>query len=124
MESEDRNNAPEIEIDDSDDDQSPINVGVQIEVVADDSDEKEEVKDDSKAKANKERQDYLDSLPTIAVSEVAKHQTKDDMWSAVDGLVYDLTTFIPKHPGGKKIMQGAGIECTELYNKWHEGVIL
>ena len=82
------------------------------------------MKDDSKAKANKERQDYLDSLPTIAVSEVAKHQTKDDMWSAVDGLVYDLTTFIPKHPGGKKIMQGAGIECTELYNKWHEGVIL
>ena len=63
-------------------------------------------------------------MPTIAVSEVAKHQTKEDMWSAVDGLVYDLTTFIPKHPGGKKIMQGAGIECTELYNKWHEGVIL
>ena len=55
MESKEENAAPQIEIDYSDDDQSPINIGVQIEVVADDSDEREEVKEDAKAKANKER---------------------------------------------------------------------
>ena len=97
------NKAPDIEVEDSDE-ESPAGFGVQIEVVADDSDEPEEVKDDSKAKANKERQDYLNGLPTIAISEVAKHQSKQDMWSAIDGLVYDLTSFIPKPPGGKKIM--------------------
>ena len=46
------------------------------------------------------------------------------MWSAVNGLVYELTAFIPVHPGGKQIMKGAGKECTDLFNIHHEGVDL
>jgi L-lactate dehydrogenase (cytochrome) len=51
------------------------------------------------------------------MDEVPKHATKDDCWTVVDGLVYNVTPFIPYHPGGKKIMQGAGKESSEMFCK-------
>ena len=52
---------------------------------------------------------HLESVPSllsmadkseIAVSEVAQHNKSDDCWMVVNGKVYDLTSFAPKHPGG------------------------
>ena len=44
--------------------------------------------------------------------EVSKHSTKDNCWTVVDGLVYDVTNYISFHPGGKRIMLGAGKEAS------------
>ena len=42
----------------------------------------------------------------------------------VDGLVYNITHYIPVHPGGKKIMLGAGREASQTFHKFHKGVHL
>jgi flavocytochrome c len=35
----------------------------------------------------------------ISLEEVAKHNTKDDLWIAVKGIVMDLTSWVNEHPG-------------------------
>ena len=37
---------------------------------------------------------------TLTANEVAKHSSKKDCWSVVNGNVYDLTAFVGRHPGG------------------------
>jgi cytochrome b involved in lipid metabolism len=54
------------------------------------------------------------------MDEVKNHSTKQDAWCAIDGLVYDMTKYIPMHPGGlAKIMKGAGKEASEVFHKSH-----
>ncbi|OHS98296.1 Cytochrome b5-like Heme/Steroid binding domain containing protein [Tritrichomonas foetus] len=36
----------------------------------------------------------------ITPLELAQHQTKDDLWVALDGEVYNITQFLPFHPTG------------------------
>jgi cytochrome b involved in lipid metabolism len=75
-------------------------------------------------KAMEQYQALISSLPTICLEEVKKHKSKDDVWTVVEGIVYDVTQYAPIHPGGKKIMLGAGKESTEMFHKYHKGVII
>jgi cytochrome b involved in lipid metabolism len=59
----------------------------------------------------------------ITAVELAKHNTKEDAWTAYDGRVYNITQYLPYHPGGeKRLMQGVGIDCTVLFNRHHRWV--
>merc|ERR1712232_1276164 len=40
------------------------------------------------------------ALPLISPTEVAQHSSKTDCWISVHGKVLDITSRIPKHPGG------------------------
>jgi L-lactate dehydrogenase (cytochrome) len=52
--------------------------------------------------------------------EVAKHSSKDDCWVIVHGKVYDVTEFLPEHPGGMNIiLKYAGKDATEEYEPIH-----
>ena len=53
------------------------------------------------------------------MAELANHNTSKDLWTAVDGLVYDITLFAPTHPGGKAILQGGGKEASYIFHKRH-----
>ena len=39
------------------------------------------------------------SEKTVTASELSTHDTQGDCWIAYQGKVYDLTSFLPKHPG-------------------------
>ena len=61
----------------------------------------------------------------ITVSELAQHKSKNDCWTAVNGRVYNITSYIPYHPGGvPQLMKGAGVDSTELFKKFHPWVNL
>jgi len=46
--------------------------------------------------------------------EVAKHCTEGDCWMIIKGHVYDITTYFPYHPGGKRaLLKFAGRDGTE-----------
>lgn len=56
--------------------------------------------------------------------EVAKHNTSDSCWVIIgkDGQknVWDVTKFLPSHPGGSKIiLKMAGTDCTEEFDPIH-----
>lgn len=59
----------------------------------------------------------------IPFSEVARHNTSDDCWVALNGQVYDLTEFAGRHPGGKAtILAWAGKEASNFFNGIHQGI--
>ncbi|CAF1149648.1 unnamed protein product [Adineta steineri] len=49
------------------------------------------------------------ALPTFSMTEVAKHTTKENgYWLAYKDGVYDVSSFVENHPGGKQILKTAG----------------
>uniref|UniRef100_A0A061SC27 Cytochrome b5 reductase 4-like n=1 Tax=Tetraselmis sp. GSL018 TaxID=582737 RepID=A0A061SC27_9CHLO len=59
----------------------------------------------------------------IPRAEVAEHNTPRDAWVVLHGKVYNLTPYLPFHPGGAAILEGvAGTDCTELFNRYHRWV--
>ncbi|TKA32068.1 hypothetical protein B0A50_01315 [Salinomyces thailandicus] len=52
--------------------------------------------------------------------EVAKHNNAEDCWVIIHGRAYDVTEFLPEHPGGPKIiLKYAGKDGTEQYEPIH-----
>lgn len=57
---------------------------------------------------------------TYTFEEVQQHRSTDSCWVVLYGNVYDVTAFLPNHPGGSKaILQLAGTDATEEYDPIH-----
>jgi sulfite reductase alpha subunit-like flavoprotein/predicted heme/steroid binding protein len=60
------------------------------------------------------------NLPTIPLSQLARHtghRPGGRMWIAVHGSAYDVTDFVPFHPGGTIIIQSnAGSDCSKTFD--------
>ncbi|KJY01271.1 mitochondrial cytochrome b2 like protein [Zymoseptoria brevis] len=57
---------------------------------------------------------------TITYQEVQQHRSTESCWVILYGSVYDVTSFLPDHPGGSKIiLQLAGSDATEEYDPVH-----
>lgn len=66
-----------------------------------------------------------DKNKPITATEIAKHNAEDDCWVSIDGNVYDVTDFLPDHPGGKRaITIYAGKDCTEQFMMMHQADII
>ena len=60
------------------------------------------------------------SMVPLAWDEISQHNTKDDCWVVVDGVVYDMTDFLDEHPGGKRLpVKHSGKDVTEIWNSFH-----
>jgi len=63
----------------------------------------------------------IDRLPGITYSQLQEHSGGDHLtaWTAIDGIVYDITEFSKSHPGGAIIRYAAGRDATCLYESYH-----
>ncbi|TFK23630.1 cytoplasmic protein [Coprinopsis marcescibilis] len=62
----------------------------------------------------------VDTLLRIPPSVLKQHNKRDDAWSAFYGKVYNITPYIPFHPGGEKdLMRVAGRDGTKLFATTH-----
>jgi|SRR3989344_981385 len=58
--------------------------------------------------------------PTLTAAVVATHNTSASCWSIIDGNVYDLTSWISKHPGGQAAIKGlCGHDGTAAFHGQH-----
>ena len=58
-------------------------------------------------------------LIPYTMEEVAKHNSHEDLWMAIDGYVYDLTKF-NTHPGGRDILiRYAGKDNSKVFHGIH-----
>ena len=54
------------------------------------------------------------------MNELAKHNTEEDLWVAIHGVVYDFTEFAHEHPAGFKSIFGlAGTDGTRAFDAVH-----
>lgn len=52
----------------------------------------------------------------VSPSMLKEHRTRDDAWSAFNGKVYNITSYLPYHPGGEKeLMRVAGRDGSKLF---------
>lgn len=59
-----------------------------------------------------------DTLLRVTPSMLKEHRTRDDAWSSFNGKVYNLTAYLPYHPGGEKeLMRVAGRDGTKLFGE-------
>jgi len=56
----------------------------------------------------------------VSDTELAKHNTPEDCWVAIDGKVYDVTKFLSQHPGGEKVLYDlGGTDATKEFFELH-----
>jgi len=48
----------------------------------------------------------------VTAAELATHHTEHDVWLAIDGKVYDFSSYIDLHPGGLALLNNAGGDAT------------
>lgn len=57
--------------------------------------------------------DYNAHLKMYTLRDIQKHNSENDCWIIVNGIVYDVTNFINLHPAGKEcLLKRAGTDCT------------
>lgn len=62
------------------------------------------------------------SSGAVTTSDVASHDRVGDCWTTINGKVYDLTTFIARHPGGSaRIISLCGTDGTAAFTGQHAG---
>ena len=54
-------------------------------------------------------------VKTFTLGEVKKHNKKNDAWTIIEKKVYDITSWIPTHPGGDVILKAIGKDGTRLF---------
>ena len=93
----------------------------------DDYEEKDEYEDDDylgpPTLVSDPKPDPVETTKTgYTIQDVVTHSTEQSCWTAVDGKVYDLTSFIANHPGGKaNIMKICGVDGSAVFGNKHGG---
>lgn len=57
----------------------------------------------------------IPSGKTFTAAEVSTHSSESDCWMIISAKVYNVTTYINKHPGGNDILAGCGKDATAMF---------
>lgn len=77
----------------------------------------------AKLKSSGEDLRGVDTLVRVPPSVLKSHNKKQDAWTAINGKVYNITPYLPYHPGGEKeLMRVAGRDGTKLFSLTHAWV--
>lgn len=61
-------------------------------------------------------------MQTYTEAQVSAHNSSQSCWSIINGKVYDLTAYIPRHKGGpEKIVAICGKDGTAEFSEEHDG---
>jgi hypothetical protein len=61
-------------------------------------------------------------LPVLSVADVASHHLANDCWITMNGVVYDLSAYLPEHPGKKREIETVcGKDGTESWDAKQSG---
>ncbi|KAF4670450.1 Delta 8 Fatty Acid Desaturase [Perkinsus chesapeaki] len=82
------------------------------------------LRDSNKAdrvQTNSSQKEGTAQLPSFTWEEVAKHSSRESCWIVVHGYVYDLTSWLDRHPGGiLPILNCAGdVDATDVFISNH-----
>ncbi|KAF9348166.1 hypothetical protein BGX26_000399 [Mortierella sp. AD094] len=63
------------------------------------------------------------SVGRFTLADIKAHNKADDAWTVLNGKVYNITPYLPFHPGGEKeLLRCAGRDGTRLFNLTHKWV--
>jgi len=66
--------------------------------------------------------DQTPAVKTYTLDEIKQHNNQNDCWSTINGVVYDFTPWVSKHPGGSRaIISICGRDGSEDFNDQHSG---
>ncbi len=57
------------------------------------------------------------TVDSYSTAQVAEHSSEEDCWTIISGKVYDITSYIPRHPGGSTILAACGTDGTSLFTQ-------
>jgi cytochrome b involved in lipid metabolism len=61
----------------------------------------------------------------FSLEEIAKHNTKEDLWIAVKGIVMDVTNWTDEHPGGPQaLFSHMGKDASEEFEMLHDDEVI
>lgn len=61
-------------------------------------------------------------VKSFTMDEVKANNTPEKCWTAINGNVYDVTSFEKKHPGGdRNILKLCGMDGSSAFNQVHGG---
>lgn len=72
---------------------------------------------DGSSSVNNSEANSITQRSDITTDEVSSHNTEDDCWTIIDGSVYDITSYVPRHPGGEEILRACGVDGSSLFNQ-------
>ncbi|HOZ53481.1 MAG TPA: cytochrome b5-like heme/steroid binding domain-containing protein [bacterium] len=53
---------------------------------------------------------------SYTLADVKQHSSRSDCWTIIDGQVYDLSAYIASGQHNPKIVDGCGIDSTDMFN--------
>lgn len=56
-------------------------------------------------------------IAEFTTAEIAAHNSQSDCWTYIGGSVYDITAYIPIHPGGAEVLRACGGDGTSLFTQ-------
>ncbi|XP_038832890.1 cytochrome b5 reductase 4 isoform X2 [Salvelinus namaycush] len=75
------------------------------------------------AKSGRDLTGLRGRLIDVTEEELQKHNTRDDCWTCIRGMVYNVSPYMDFHPGGEEeLMKAAGKDGTDLFDQVHRWV--